>query len=219
MTITLKDLYNEVTGQPWSMFDGDVESQDEFESTVTLSIQKALGNLWNIYNFPFKLKDYKVTTKQGKAFYNTPIGNIARIGTDYGIRIDKTPLDYLPDYLTMPEKEGKPEYFYIKNDRLYLYPTPDDVYTVNIEYYALYPAVDGATDEDKYTLINEDDYINIPERYEQIFKNALLPLAMVYAIASNSDENHSGYQRQYEDALQILIDFSQGVDKYKYKGW
>ena len=36
------DLYNDVTGQPWSMFDGDVESEDEFESTVKLSIQKAL---------------------------------------------------------------------------------------------------------------------------------------------------------------------------------
>ena len=217
--ITLKDLYNEVTGQPWSMFDGDIEKQDEFESTVILSIQKALGNLWNVYNFPFKLKDYKVTTKKGKAFYPTPVGNIARSGADYGIRIGKDPLDYLSDYLTMPDKEGKPEYFYLKNDKLYLYPTPDDVYAVNMEYYALYPAVDAETDEDKYTLVNENDYINIPERYEQIFKNALLPLTMVYAIASNSDENHSGYQRQYEDALQILIDFSQGVDKYKYKGW
>lgn len=219
MTITLLDLYNEVTGQPWSMFDGDVESQDEFESTVTLSLQKALGNLWNVYEFPFKLKDYKIVTKKGRASYPTPIGNISRNGSSYGIRIGKTPLDYIYDYNEREDAEGKPEYFYIKNDKLYLYPTPDDVYTVNIEYYALYPAVDAITGEDKYTLVNANDYINIPERYEQIFKNALLPLSMVYAIASNSDENHSGYQRQYEDALQILIDFTKGVDRYKYKGW
>lgn len=217
--ITLKDLYNEVTGQPWSMFDGDVESQDEFESTVTLSIQKALGNLWNIYNFPFKLRDYKVVTKKGRASYPTPIGNISQNNGSYGIRIGKTPLDYLPDYFLEEDREGKPDSFFIRNDKLYLYPTPDDIYTVNIEYYALYPAVDGETDTEKLTLVNENDYINIPERYEQLFKNALLPLSMVYAIASNSDENHSGYQRQYEDALQILIDYTKGVDRYKYKGW
>lgn len=217
--ITLKDLYNEVTGQPWSMFDGDVEGQDEFESTVILSIQKALGNLWNVYNFPFKLRDSKISTKKGKEFYPAPVGNITKSGQYYGIKIDKTPLDYARNYPILEEAEGKPEYFYIKNDRIYLYPTPDDVYTVKIEYYTLNTAVDGTTDYEKLTLKNENDYINIPERYEELFKNALLPLAMVYAIASNSDENHSGYQRQYEDALNILIQYTKGVDIDKYKGW
>ena len=64
-------------------------------------------------------------------------------------------------------------------------------------------------EEQIYELKEDDDYINIPERYETLFKNCLISLSMIYAIADDSDENHSGYQRQYENSLKTLIDYCQ----------
>ena len=213
--LTLISLYNKITGQAWSMFDGDVEAQDEFESSVTSSIQKALSALWNSYKFPFRNKTLKFQTKKGVEVYSTPNGNIAQKRVKnkkvHSIKIGKKYLEYEPDYELLEEKEGEPEKFYYKNDNLYLYPTPDNAYKVEVEYWTIF----AACDEDgivKATLENENDYINIPEKYEDLFEMALLPKTMVYAIASDSDENHSGYQRQYEEAYKNLIEFSKGID-------
>ena len=38
MTITLLELYNEVASQPWSMFDNDAESTDDFDAALISSI-------------------------------------------------------------------------------------------------------------------------------------------------------------------------------------
>ncbi len=76
MTITFLDLYNEVTGQAWSMFDGEIEDQDEFETAVTLAIQKALAYVWCSYKFPFRERTLTFQTLNGKAEYDTPNGNI-----------------------------------------------------------------------------------------------------------------------------------------------
>ena len=37
--LTLLDLYNNITGQAWSMFDSEVEDEDEFEQSVMTSIR------------------------------------------------------------------------------------------------------------------------------------------------------------------------------------
>lgn len=220
--ITLIDLYNDITGQAWSMFDGDVEAQDEFESSVTSSIQKALSAIWCSYKFPFRNKIQIIKTKKGVAIYSTPNGNIAQKTINnkkvYSIKIGKEYLQYEPNYELLEDKEGKPEKFYYKNDNLYLYPTPDDNYTVEVEYWTIF----AACDEDgtsKATLEEENDYIDIPEKYEHLFKMALMPLAMVYAIASETDENNSGYQKQYDNAYKNLIEFSRGIDIEKRIGW
>ena len=219
------DLYNDVTGQPWSMFDGDVESEDEFESTVKLSIQKALTNLWLTYDFPFRERTQTIKTKPNRSYYEAPNGNIIQKGgagtKQYSVKIGNKRLAYMPDYDEQEEKTGEPDSFYLKSDRIYLYPTPDDVYSVSVDFYTLDTAIDAETEEEKGTLEKEEDYINLPEsgKYDVLFRSALLPLAMVYAIASNSDENHSGYQRQYEDALQNLINYSRGINLDKTIGW
>lgn len=222
MTIKFIDLYNDITGQAWSMFDGEVESEDEFEKSVTTSIQKALNNLWNSYDFPFREKTFNVKTKAGISNYNTPNGNIikktVRGKVNYGIKCNGKFLQYMPDYEIQEEKIGQPEYFFIKNDKIYLYPTPDNIYKITIDYNSIYAAktFNGIP---KATLENEDDCIDIPVKYEQLFKSALLPLAMTYTIASTSDENFAGYQKQYEDAYKILIEYSTGINIDKTIGW
>ena len=118
----------------------------------------------------------------------------------------------------MEQKSGKPTGFYVSNENIYLYPAPDDVYTINIEYLTL------AIGEDDfgtaiYSLVNNEDSIDIPEKYENIFKNALITKAMLYAIASESDENYSGYKEQYERAYKILINYTSGIEKERKVFW
>lgn len=211
-----------MTGQAWSMFDGEVEAMDEFESSVTTSIQKALNSLWCSYKFPFRNKTMKFKTRSGVNQYSTPNGNIAqkilKNKKVYGVKIGKNYLEYEPDFETLEDETGTPEKFYVRNDKLFLYPTPDDSYDVEIEYWTIFAACDEDGNS-KATLEVDTDYIDINEKYESIFKAALLPLCMVYAIASDSDENHSGYQRQYEDAYKILVEFTRGIEIDKRIGW
>lgn len=220
--LTYIDLYNEVTGQAWSMFDGDVEAQDEFEKSVTTSMQKALSALWCSYKFPFRLKELTLETESGVSSYKKPHGNISQFIVDrsrvYGVRIGGTYLNLEKNYRTLEEKSGKPTSFYIKNDKLYLYPTPDAAYEVNIEYWSMFAACDSEGNE-KATFTEEDDYIDIPEEYNEIFKNAFITKCMVIAIANHQDENFSGYKEQFDEAYKILVDYVRGVETDKTIGW
>lgn len=204
------------------MFDGEVDAQDEFESSVTTSIQKALSALWCSYKFPFRYKTHTFKTKNGTAKYNTPNGNIIQRTVNrkkvHSVRLGKTYLPLEPDYETLDDKTGQPTCFYIKNDEIFLYPTPDAVYKIEIEYLSIF----AACDQDgvpKANLQDETDYIDVPEKYEDLFVNALIELAMMYAIASENDENYSGYKEQYDRAYKLLIEYSKGIDIDKTIGW
>ena len=222
MALTFLDIYNEVAGQAWSMYDGDVESIDEMESALKSSINKALSEIWCSYPFPFRIKTLNITTTQGNSEYSTPNGNIIKKTVSgsqvYSVRIGKNYLEYLDDYETLDDKKGTPTGFYIKNDTLILYPAPDDTYTVIIEYLTLAIGEDDFGDS-VYTLKNDNDTINIPEKYENIFKNALITKSMLYAIASESDENYSGYKEQYDRAYKILINYTSGLKKEQRVYW
>ena len=222
MTITFLDLYNEVAGQPWSMFDADAESMDDLESSLRISINKATSYLWNLYPWSFRKNISKIRTKAGKAEYDLPIGLLQRKTIDgsqrYGIKYNNKFLSYRDDYEVLDnieETSGEPTDFYIDGDKLYIYPTPDDTYTISISYLsATYSQSED--EEDKFSFTEDSDILNIPEKYEEIFKNCVISLSMLYAIADETDENYSGYQRQYDDALQILMKYCKDsiVDKY-----
>lgn len=42
---------------------------------------------------------------------------------------------------------------------------------------------------------------------------------MLYAIASEQDENYSGYKEQYDRAYKILINYTSGLKKEKRVYW
>lgn len=210
MAITFLDLYNEVAGQPWSMFDADAESLDDLESALKISINKAISYLWDLQPWTFRVQKTTIKTKVGKTEYNVPEGNLTRKTVSgvqrYGIKYGKTYLEYAPDYDELEEKEGEPEQFDIEGEYIRIYPTPDDVYTINLTYLLLPYGLNE--DEDSiYELTEETDTINIPEKYETKFRNCVISLAMMYAIADESDENYSGYKKQYEDALAVLLKY------------
>lgn len=221
MTITFLELYNEVAGQPWSMFDADAESIDDLESSLRISINKATSYLWNLYPWYFRVQTSNIRTRSGKAEYDLPIGVLQKKtisgSKKYGIKYNNKFLEYKDDYeeLDLTDVTGEPTHFYIDGDKLYIYPTPDDVYTLNLKYLSPTYAKDE-DEEDKYSFTDDSDTLNVPEKYEGIFKNCLISLSMLYAIADESDENYSGYQRQYEDALGVLMKYCKDsiVDKY-----
>lgn len=222
MALTFIDIYNEVAGQAWSMYDGDAESIDEMESALKSSINKALSEIWCSYPFPFRVKTFMVRTSSGVSEYSTPNGNIIKKTVSgsqvYSVRIGKKYLEYLDDYETLEDKEGTPTGFYIKNDSLFLYPAPDDTYTVTIEYLTLAIGENDFGDS-VYSLQNDEDTIDVPEKYENIFKNALITKSMLYAIASEQDENYSGYKEQYDKAYKILISYTSGLTKEQRVYW
>lgn len=210
MTLTFLDLYNECAGQPWSMYDADAESVDDLETALKISVNKAVSYLWNFQAWSFRIAETTIKTKANKAYYSMPNGNIQKKVisgvTKYSIKYNGTSLEYLQDYEEQDEAAGEPEYFYIEKDYIYIYPTPDAAYTINVKYLK----IPIGYDEDGnaiYELTNETDYIDIPEKYEKLFKNCIISLAMIYAIADESDENHSGYEKQYEDSLAILLKY------------
>lgn len=222
MTLTFLDIYNECAGQPWSMFDADAESVDDLETALKISINKAISYLWNYKQWSFRLQKLKLRTRTGRAEYSLPDGEIVEKIIDgsqkFGIIYDGKYLNYLDEYDTLEDREGEPESFYIEGESLYIYPTPDDVYTINLTYF-LAPFGLNSNYEEIYELKEEDDYINVPEKYEVYFKNCLISLAMMYAIADENDENYSGYKKQYDDSLMTLLKYCKDNIKNRNVVW
>lgn len=208
--LTFLDLYNECAGQPWSMFDADAESNDDLESALKISINKAISYLWNYYPWSFRIMKSTIKTRADKANYTAPNGMLIKKTisgvTKYGIKYGDTYLDYAPNYDILEEKSGEPEKFYMEGETIYIYPTPDASYTLNLSYLLL-PFGLTVQKRDITELTDETDYINIPDKYDSIFKNCVISLAMMYAIADETDENYSGYVKQYEDSLNILLKY------------
>lgn len=210
MTITFLDLYNECASQPWSMYDPDAESIEDLDSALKISINKALSHIWNLHPWSFRKEFVNIKTKANRALYELPNGIIEKKTVNgvekFGVIYGKKNLEYMEDYDYQEEKLGEPEYFYVEGENLYFYPTPDNSYQVKIKYLSLPPCY-SAEDDEVFELTEEDDYLKIPEKYEKLFKNCIISLAMIYAIADENDENHSGYLRQYEDSLKTLMKY------------
>lgn len=215
MALTFINIYNEVAEQAWSMYDADVESVEDFESGLKSSINKALGELWCSYDFPFRVKEYTITTQDTNS-YDMPTGNIYKKSVNnkqtYSVRlVGKGYLEYSDAIDSSELESGTPTKFQVYNDKILLDCIPDDTYSIIVEYVDLAIGEDDFGDK-LYELVNDEDEISVPEKFEKIFKNALITKAMLYAIASKEDENYAGYLEQYENAYKTLIKYSMGID-------
>ena len=208
MTLTFLDIYNECAGQPWSMYDNEMESSEDFETAMKISINKAISYVWNLYPWIFRKYTQKIKTKVNRDNYIIPDGIIATTivsnSKKFCVRLDGSFLDYVQDYTILDEQEGEPSSFYVDGENIYFYPTPDDVYTISVDYY-LSPFGLNENGDYLYELSDDKDYINIPEKYETYFKNVVISKAMLYAITDQNDENDSGYREQYNDALNTML--------------
>ena len=208
MSITLLDLYNKVSSQSWSMFDNDATQTEDFEPVLLSAINKALVELWCSYPFDFRINKKVIYTQNQINRYNLPDGAIlqvdTKIGDKYAVKLGRKYLEFLEYPESVEFYSGKPQEFFIKNESICFYPIPDNMYKIDISYLTFAVGVDS-DGEPIYALRDASDTIVIPEKYEQLFVNALISKALMYALASPSDENYAGYAIQFEKAYKLLI--------------
>lgn len=214
MTLTLLDIYNNVTGQSWSVFDTDIESQSEFDSGVLTSIQKALNVLWHSYNFSFRIKRKEIRVLKGKNIYIKPSGMIKKNGVKI---VDENFVETLkevkePDIQNLTPK--KPDGFYVISDKLILNNIPDKNYIIIVDYYSSKLGINNQN-QGIYNLKNIDDRLDIPEQFEDLFLRTLSTKSMINAISSNSSRNFQPYINEFVENYRTLINQLSGVEHEK----
>lgn len=214
MTLTLLDIYNNVTGQSWSVFDTDVESQSEFDSGVLTSIQKALNVLWHSYNFSFRLKRKVLRITKGKNVYTKPAGMIKKNGVKIVENASVKTIDEITEPLEQNLTPQKPSGFYIVSDKLILDKIPDKNYDLVIDYYSSKLGI-NSDNIGIYNLTDLTDRLDIPEQFENLFLQALATKSMINAIASTTSRNYQPFISQFIENYRILVNQSSGIEHDK----
>ena len=214
MALTLLDIYNNVTGQSWSVFDTDIESQEEFDSGVLTSIQKALNVLLHSYNFSFILKKKEIRITKDKNVYIKPSGMIKKNGVKLIDEDSVITLKEVNEPLNQNLSPKKPDGFYIESDKLFLNTIPDKNYTLIVYYYSSKLGINNQN-QGIYNLKNFDDRLDIPEQFEDLFLRALATKSMINAISSNASRNFQPYINEFVENYRTLILQSSGVEHDK----
>ena len=215
MTLKFIDLYNTAASQEWSMYDNDAVSDDEFEKSLVLALNKAVCEILYSHPFSFREKTHIIFTLPRRNMYDMPTGFIVKDESNkYNIKINLERLKYIDNPFDLPNKSGIPDSFYIRGNQIYLYPTPSEKLIVTIDYMTM--AIGENKDgDDIFVLKEDDDIISIPPYLEEIFKHAVISKTMLNSIASESDENYSAYKKQYESAYRLLKKYAKGVEHTK----
>ena len=215
MTLTLLDLYNTAASQEWAMYDNDAVSDSEMEDSLVLAINKAILDIYSSYNFPFRERTHLILTIPHLNSYDAPSGIIKKdkVG-NYLVKYNSCTLEFVENPNSLNPKCGLPDSFYIKNDKIILYPTPCEKCLITIDYYTL--AI-GENDEGEeiYSLKNAGDILTVPAYLEELVKEAIITRTMLNSIASESDENFSAYKKQADKAFKLLVKYSKGVEQNK----
>jgi len=215
MTLTLLNLYNTAASQEWAMYDNDALSEDEFEDSLVLAINKAILEIYTSYDFPFRERTHLILTMPGIDSYELPQGLIKKDKKgNHLVKYNSTNLDYIEYTCNLLPKTGIPNAFYIKNNNIVFYPVPEEKGLVTIDYTSMFIG-ENANGEEIYSLKNESDKLLVPEYLEELMKEAIITKAMLNTIASESDENFSAYRKQANKAYKQLIKYSKGVRKDK----
>ena len=215
MTLTLLNLYNAAATQEGSMYDNDAASGSEFENSLVLALNKALQEILYSYPFAFRERTHIVLTLPNIKAYDLPVGIIRKNAVGkYCVKLGTKFLDLIEKPDLLGDSTGIPEGFFIKNNKIYFYPTPEAQSIITIEYTTLCVGENKSGDE-IFALKNDDDIVDVPPHLEELLKNAVISRAMLNSIASESDENYSAYKKQSETAYRLLIKYAKGVDGEK----
>lgn len=215
MTLTLLDLYNTAASQEWAMYDNDALSDAEFEDSFVLALNKAIIEILSSYDFPFRERTHLILTLPKINTYDMPTGIIKRDSKGrYLVKYNSTILDFVENPEELDLRIGTPESFYIKNDKLMLYPIPQEKGLVTVDYMTLVIG-ETADGEEIYSLKNDSDILTVPVHLEELMKEAIITRTMLNSIASESDENYSAYKKQADRAYRLLVKYSKGVGQDK----
>ena len=215
MTITLLDLYNTAASQEWAMYDNDAATDSEMEESLVLAINKAILEIYSSYNFPFRERTHVIITIPHVDTYDAPTGLIKRDKQgNYIVRYNSSILKFIQDSSKLECACGVPTSFYLKNDKIVLYPTPCERNLVTIDYYTL-TVGETVSGEELYSLKSNSDILSVPVYLEEIAKEAIITRTMLNSIASEGDENYSAYKKQADKAYRLLIKYAKGVGQEK----
>lgn len=215
MTLTLLDLYNTAASQEWAMYDNDAVSDSEFEDSFVLAINKAIIEIFASYDFPFRERTHLILTIPKMDSYDLPNGLIKKdLKGRYAVKYNSVLLNFIENPLDLEVKSGIPEGFYIKNDKIVLYPIPQEKGLVTIDYLTL-AIGESASGEEIFSLKKDSDILTVPVYLEELMKEAIITRTMLNTIASESDENYSAYAKQAERAFKLLVKYSKGVGQDK----
>ena len=197
------------------MYDNDATSGDEFEKSLVLALNKALQEIFYSYEFRFRNRTHVLFTIPRINAYDLPNGMIKKnLEGDYCVKLGTKFLKRIETPEKLDEKSGIPEGFYLNNDKIYFYPTPNEQSIVTIDYITLCIG-ENKDGEEIFTLKEDDDVVFVPTHLEELLKNAVISRAMLNSIASESDENFSAYKKQSETAYRLLVKYAKGVDGEK----
>ena len=215
MTLTFLELYNSAASQEWSKYNNDAVLTGDFEKSLVIDLNKAITEILYSYPFHFRERTHVLFTVSGIKSYAMPSGLIQKNENgDFNVRLNSKPLKMIKNPLSLKEKFGIPDGFYIRGSQIILYPTPSERFIVTIDYLTL--AVGETNGEEEiFAFENYDDRVIIPEHVEEIFKSAVISRAMLNSIASESDENYTAYKKQSETAYRQLVKYSKGVGQEK----
>lgn len=215
MTLTLLDLYNTAASQEWAMYDNDAVSDTEFEESFVLAINKSIIEILSSYDFPFRERTHLILTIPKIDTYDMPNGLIKRDSAGkYAVKYNSKLLKFIDKPLELVPQLGEPDGFYIKNNKIVLYPAPQEKGMVTIDYMTL-AIGENAEGEEIFVLKKDDDILTVPVYLEELMKEAIITRTMLNTIASESDENYSAYLKQADRAYKLLIKYSKGVGQDK----
>lgn len=169
MVKTFKDIRLMLADVYMSNIDSDDmvitgEEKDQVIRSLDSTHIELMGK--NAYDFLVKRMSYTTSPRQKE--YKKPDGQLQKI------YIGSTEISYNDEGFLKDEVEGVPSEFWFTDNqnKIVLYPTPDDTYKVNIKYldykYALTP--DGVPTND----FDDNNTINMPERLQDIYIEWLL---------------------------------------------
>lgn len=205
MTITAQRLLTELGNRAWSGFNKDDMvwgSDDAIQAQTELNV--ALRYLINLEDFPFRAKEQTLNTSKGAKNYSSPEGQITTI---YNVD-DLSELTFIGDNSKYnKETTGKPQSFWIDynnpNQKIRLYPIPDDKYSFKVVYNQFMPVL-SADNETKFEFTKEDDIINMPQSLEYLFMDCLVLRTMQTNNKDQQDENYVPTINEFNEAWRVF---------------
>jgi hypothetical protein len=198
---TFKQILDYIYSQPEA--DGIQTAFEDYSEDQKLAVLFALDETWEEYDYKFKESSTTFNTVASQAAYDLPYGKIQEEGLKESL--SSSPMAEIKNANYLSESTGKPTKYYIKSNKLYLYPTPDAAYTINLDYLTDYKATDGAaTPVEKDTLELETDVLNIPDYIENHFLITLAYKTTLNKLSDPTDEVYTHALANYNNALSLL---------------
>lgn len=171
MTKTFDQSLTDTCNISMSMLDkADViQVGSEEYDTLRREQQGCHNDLTNRYDYPFNLATTTISTVIGTTEYNGVNGRIKGI-----IQNDtKYVLKYNPKSYLNIDRTGRPEEYRetYNPDKIVLYPTPDAVYDLTVNYYDSANVSDS--EGNPSYIITADSTLRMPERLQHLYFDAL----------------------------------------------